>query len=460
MINKNEHKKRTSTLVEMSRNNLPKAVLLLAWPIIVEMLLQSTVGIADTAMVGRLGPASIAAVGLGNQFVMFLLTVFAAVRTGVTVLVARTIGAKDFDGANDAARQALIVTLFFGLSVAFIGIFFPELGYRLLGAGEDVIEVGAGYMRWRALAALFACIIMVVTGILRGCGDTFTAMKVNVTVNLINIFFNWLLIFGNLGFPTMGTAGAGAATMFARMLGAVLMVSVLFKGKANVQLKRSDSFKLHFPTLKRLFSIGVPAGIEQIFMRGAQIFFTMIVTNLGTAMYAAHQIVLRADSLAFMPGFGFSVAATALVGQNLGAKQPDEARRAGNITMYMAIGLMSGVGILLFIFAKQAMFFFTDDLEVINAGIPILRMMAFSMPFMAIARVAAGALRGAGDTKYVMWGTGASIWIARLVTAFILVNYFDLGLVGAWIGMFADHVVRALIFLTRYLKGKWIYIKI
>jgi putative MATE family efflux protein len=460
MFKRSQHKKRTESLIEMSRSNLPKAVLLLAWPIIVEMLLQSTVGIADTAMVGRLGPASIAAVGLGNQFVMFLLTIFAAVRTGATVLVARSIGAEDFKGANDAARQALIVTLFFGLTVAFIGVFFPEAGYRLLGAGEDVIAVGAGYMRWRALAALFACIIMVVTGILRGCGDTFTAMKVNVTVNLLNIFFNWILIFGNLGFPTMGTAGAGAATMVARLLGAGMMITVLFRGKANVQLKRSDSFRLHFPTLKRLFKIGVPAGIEQMFMRGAQIFFTMIVTNLGTAMYAAHQIVLRADSLAFMPGFGFSVAATALVGQNLGAEQPDEAKRAGNITMYMAIGLMTAVGALLFIFAKQAMMFFTDDLEVIQAGIPILKMMAFSMPFMAVARVAAGALRGAGDTKYVMWGTGASIWVARLGTAFVLVNMFNLGLFGAWIGMFADHVVRALIFFVRYLKGKWIFIKI
>lgn len=460
MIKKNKHKKRTATLIEMSRDNLPKAVLLLAWPIIVEMLLQSTVGIADTAMVGRLGPASIAAVGLGNQFIMFLLTIFAAVRTGVTVLVARTIGAKDFKGANDAARQALIVTLFFGLFVAFIGIFFPEAGYRMLGAGEDVIAVGAGYMRWRALAALFACIIMVVTGILRGCGDTLTAMKVNVSVNLINIFFNWVLIFGNLGFPKLGTAGAGAATMFARLIGAALMISVLFKGKVNVQLKKTDSFKLHTPTLKRLFSIGIPAGIEQIFMRGAQLFFTMIVTNLGTAMYAAHQVVLRADSLAFMPGFGFSVAATALVGQNLGAKQPDEAKRAGKITMYMAIALMTAVGILLFIFARQAMIFFTNDIEVIEAGIPILKMMAFSMPFMAVARVSAGALRGAGDTKFVMWGTGASIWLARLVTAFILVNVFNLGLMGAWIGMFADHVVRALIFLARFLKGKWIFIKI
>jgi putative MATE family efflux protein len=456
----NDRKKRTSSLVEMSKENLPKAVLFLAWPIIVEMLLQSSVGIADTAMVGRLSPASIAAVGLGNQIIMLLLTVFAAVRTGATVLVARLIGAGEFEEANDAARQALIITIIFGLAVALFGVIFPEVGYRLLGAEEEVILVGASYMRYRAIAALFACITMVVTGILQGCGDTLTAMKVNVTLNLLNIIFNYLLIFGRFGFPEMGTAGAGAATMIARMVGAAMMLAVLFRGKGDIRLRVKDGFKLSKDVLKRLLNVGIPAGIEQGLMRGAQLFFTMVVTNLGTVMYAAHQIVLRADSVAFMPGFGFATAATALVGQNLGAKQPKEAEKAAHITMLMAIGLMSFVGVFLFFFATPIMKFFTNDPEVIAAGISPMRIISFSMPFMAIERVSAGALRGAGDTKYVMFGTGISIWIARLGLAYVLVNYFDMGLVGAWIGMFADHIVRAAFFFTRFKKGQWKFIRL
>ncbi len=458
--NISKHKHRAKSLVELSRENLPKAVLLLAWPIIVEMLLQSTVGIADTAMVGRLSPAAIAAVGLGNQFIMFLLTVFAAIRTGVTVLVARQIGAEDYEGANSAARQALIVTAVFGGIVAVFGLIFPAAGYRLLGASEDVVAVGIGYMKWRSLAALFACIIMVVTGILRGCGDTFTAMRVNVSVNIINIVLNWILIFGNLGFTAMGTAGAGAATMVARLIGSLVMISVLFSGRVNVKLSKNDSYKPDISVLKRLFRIGIPAGIEQILMRGAQVFFTMIVTNLGTAMYAAHQIALRADSVAFMPGFGFSVAATALVGQNLGAGQTEEAGRAGRITMYMAVGFMSTIGLILFIFARPVAMFFTNDATVIAGAISAIRVISVVMPFMAIARVTAGALRGAGDTKYVMFGTGASIWIARLGLAYFLVRYADLGLVGAWIAMGFDNTCRAIIFLWRFVKGNWKSIKI
>ena len=452
-------KERVSKLVEMSRDNLPKAVLFLAWPIVVEMLLQSTVGIADTAMVGRLSPEAIAAVGLGNQFVMLLLTVFAAVRTGVTVLVARSIGAGDIDGANSAARQALLLTVIFGLTVSIFGIIFPDVGYRLLGASDEVIAVGADYLRWRVVASLFACIIMAITGILRGCGDTITAMKVNVSVNLLNIFFNWVFIFGNLGMVAMGTAGAGAGTMFARLVGAIIMLRVLFSGKVGVKLNLSDNFRFNMDTIRRILKIGVPAGIEQVFMRGAQVFFTMIVTGLGTATYAAHQIILRADSFAFMPGFGFAVAATTLVGQNLGAKQPKEAEKAARITMYMAIVFMSIIGVLIFTFARPIVVFFTNDPGVIETAIPPLRMIAFALPFMAVARVTAGALRGAGDTKFVMWGTAISIWGARLGTGYLLVTVFGWGLMGAWMAMFADHICRASIFFIRFIGGKWKHIE-
>ena len=177
-------------------------------------------------------------------------------------------------------------------------------------------------------------------------------------------------------------------------------------------------------------------------------------------MYAAHQIALRADSVAFMPGMGFAVAATTLIGQNLGAHQPEVARRAGWLTIYLCVGMMSAIGVLLFSFAVPIVGFFTTEPEVIAEGAKVMRLMAFAMPFMATARVAAGALRGAGDTRYVMWGTGISIWVARLGLAYVCVNILGWGLIGAWVGMGADHVVRALIFGVRYKFGKWQHIKV
>ena len=444
-----------SELARRSQDNLLRAVLLLAGPVIVEMALQSAVGIADLAMVGRLSPAAIAAVGLCNQIYMLALTIFAAVRTGTTVLVARLVGADDTKGANLAARQSLIMALIIAIVLAAFGVLFPEAGMRLLGADPDVIAVGIGYMRWKAISVIFAILLMMATGILRGCGDTLTSMYANVTVNVINIALNWVFIFGNLGMPEMGAAGAGFSTMIARAAGAMIMMAVLLRGKTSVRVSWKGDNRLDWGVLRRVLNIGLPAAGEQVMLRGAQVFFTMIITSLGTNIYAAHQIALRAESISFMPGFGFAVAATTLIGQNLGARQPEVARDAGFLTMKLAIGFMGSMGILLFFFAEPFVGFFTNDLEVISEGARVLRIMAFAQPLMAVARVAAGALRGAGDTTFVMLGTGLSIWVARLGLAFIFVKIFNFGLVGAWIGLFADQAVRAAIFGIRYYQGKW-----
>ena len=451
---------RKSQLASLSQDNLLRAVVLLAWPVIVEMALQSSVGIADIAMVGRLGPASIAAIGLGNQIYMLALTVFAAVRTGTTVLIARLVGAGDLSAANKAARQSLLLATYISLVLMLLGLLFPAAGLRMLGAGEDVVAAGVGYMRWKAISVVFAIMLMTSTGILRGSGDTLTSMYANTAVNVINIGLNWVFIFGNLGMPAMGAAGAGFSTMLARAVGAAIMLAVLLKGRTGIRLKVRDDNRPHWKTIKRVLNVGLPAAMEQLLLRGAQVFFTIILTGLGTNMYAAHQIALRADSVAFMPGMGFAVAATTLVGQNLGAGQPGIARRAGWLTIYMCVAMMSAIGVVLFRFATPIVGFFTTEPEVITEGAKVMRLMAFAMPFMATARVAAGALRGAGDTRYVMWGTGISIWVARLGLAFIFVRVLGWGLLGAWLGMGADHVVRALFFGIRYAQGKWMHIEI
>lgn len=455
-----EKRESRSELARRSQENLLKTVLLLAGPVIVEMALQSTVGIADVAMVGRLSPAAIAAVGLCNQVYNLALTVFAAVRTGITVLVARLVGANDTPGANLAARQSLILALIIALVLAGVGVLFPAAGMQLLGAEPDVIEVGIGYMRWKAISVVFAILLLTATGILRGCGGTLTSMYANTTVNVLNIVFNWVFIYGNLGMPAMGAAGAGFATMLARATGVAIMLAVLIKGSSSVRLTWRGDNSINWPILQRVLNIGLPAAGEQVMLRGAQIFFTMIITSLGTNIYAAHQIALRAESVSFMPGFGFAVAATTLVGQNLGARQPQLARQAGWLTMKLAIAFMGIMGVFLFLFAQPFVAFFTDEPQVIAEGTRVLRIMAFAQPLMAVARVGAGALRGAGDTRFVMLGTGFIIWVARLGLAYLLVRVVPMGLVGAWIAQFADQAVRAVVFGWRYHQGKWQQIEV
>ncbi|QOR35969.1 MATE family efflux transporter [Clostridium sp. 'deep sea'] len=446
--------------VKLRDSKLTKTVWLLAWPVIVEMMLLTFVGIVDMAMVGRLGPSSIAAVGLGTQIVMIATSAFAAIRTGTTALVARHIGAKDEDGANVIARQSVTMTIILTVTTFVIFYIFAEGSLKLLGAKPDVVAVGIGYIRWRSFGLVFSLITMIFTSMLRGCGDTKTPMYVNIVINILNPIFNYIFIFGNFGAPKMGVAGAALGTVLSQVVGCILIIKVVMKGDKQIKLTLNDDYRLKKTPVKRILNIGIPAMVEAIFMRFAQIVFTMILTSIGTATYAAHQIAIRAESLSFMPGWGFGVAATTLIGQNLGAKEPELAEESGYVARNMAILVSSLMGILFFIFPVQFVKFFTDDQEVIKQAAKALRLVAIAQPAMAINLVIAGGLRGAGDTKWVTIITASSVWLVRLSIAAVGVFYFKLGLIGAWLGMVSDLFIRAIMFSIRYARGKWKLLKV
>lgn len=446
--------------VKLRDSKLTKTVWLLAWPVIVEMMLLTFVGIVDMAMVGRLGPSSIAAVGLGTQIVMIATSAFAAIRTGTTALVARHIGAKDEDGANVIARQSVTMTIILTVTTFVIFYIFAEGALNLLGAKTDVVAVGIGYIRWRSFGLVFSLITMIFTSMLRGCGDTKTPMYVNIVINILNPIFNYIFIFGNFGAPKMGVAGAALGTVLSQVVGCILIIKVVMKGDKQIKLTLNDDYRLKKTPVKRILNIGIPAMVEAVFMRFAQIVFTMILTSIGTATYAAHQIAIRAESLSFMPGWGFGVAATTLIGQNLGAKEPELAEESGYVARNMAILVSSLMGILFFIFPVQFVKFFTDDQEVIKQAAKALRLVAIAQPAMAINLVIAGGLRGAGDTKWVTIITASSVWLVRLSIAAVGVFYFKLGLIGAWLGMVSDLFIRAIMFSIRYARGKWKLLKV
>jgi putative MATE family efflux protein len=435
--------------------NLTKTVWILAWPVIVEMVLMTFVGIVDMAMVGQLGPASIASVGLGNQFVMLATTAFAAIRTGTTALVARHFGAEDSDGAHQIARQSVIMTIALAIVTLIIFYIFAESGMRLLGAEEEVVQLGIWYIRLRTFGLVFHYFTMIFTSTLRGVGDTRTPMVVNIIINILNPILNYGFIFGNFGLPQLGVAGAALATALAQIVGFLIIGKVIFGGKSLITLKLKDDYRYHKESIKRILNIGLPAMGEQVAMRIAQIIFTMILTSLGTVTYAAHQVAIRAESISFMPGWGFGVAATTLIGQNLGALKPERAQKSGYVARNMALTFAIIMGVLFFFFPEHFVHFFSDDPEVVRQAAMALRLVAIAQPSMAINLVLAGALRGAGDTRWVTYITGISVWVVRLSIAAYCVFVLDLGLLGAWMGMLADIFVRSIAFSIRYARGKW-----
>jgi MATE family multidrug resistance protein len=429
-----------------------RRVLALALPAVGEQLLNMAVGLFDTFMVGHIGAEAVAAVGLANQAVMLVTTFYAAVATGVTALVARHIGAGEPDQANRILHQGYLLGTGIGLlgSISVLALALPIMA--ALRAPAEVMGPGAGYLRITAATYLLAAWLFVGSAALRGAGDTRSPMLVMLVVNIINIVVAYLFIYGPGPFPALGVAGSAIGAATGRGVGGLLVTWLLWRGRGGLRLQLRR-FLPDLGQIKRILNIGVPAGAEQLMMRLGMTAYITTVAALGTKAYAAHQLALQGESLAYMPGFGFAVAATTLVGQGLGARDLARARSDGYLAQRLAVILMAGMGVLFFTFPAQIIGVFIDDPEVIQLGIWPLRLVAFSQPALATMMVLAGGLRGAGDTRATLVITAAGLWLVRLPLALLLTG--PLGLLGAWIAMGVDLNLRGLGMWLRFRSGRW-----
>lgn len=445
----------TATEARPTNRQMRQSIYRLAWPVIVENMLMTFVGMADMIMVGSLGPEAIAAIGLSNSPIFFATAAFAAISVGATALVARHVGANELEDANLIARQSFILSIIFSLVFTAAALYLAPYIMGWMGAQPEVRHIGTSYIRISTCTFAFSILSMIMNGVLRGAGDTKTPMRVNIIANLVNVVFNYLLIFGKFGLPAMGVDGAAAATALSRFVGGALVLQVLFSGRLVVHISLKDRFSLHWPSIRRMMNIGVPAMVEQLVMRGGQLLFARVVSSLGTLAYAAHSIAMNAESLSFMPGFGFATAATTLIGQNLGAKKPDAAEHSGYESAKIAAVFMGIVGVFFFAFPSAFVQLYTDDPDVIAMGSSVLRIIAISQPALALAMVFAGALRGAGDTRWVLVITTVGVWGVRLVLSYVLCIMLGFGLIGAWIAMTADLVLRSILVWLRFRTGHW-----
>lgn len=440
----------------LERSKLRARILNLAWPAVVENLLHTMVGIVDTAMVGRLGAAALAAVGLGNQINFLGLTVFSAIATGSTALVARHIGAEEPEQAGAVARQSLVLGLLVAGSTMIVFLLAARglLG-ALFGATDTVVlDLAAAYVRITALAMILNFFLIMINAVLRGAGDTRTPMKITALVNIINIVGNTIFIFGVGPVPALGVAGAAVGTAIAQACGGLLALGVLFKN-STLQVSLSDSFKPNLEIIRRIAKIGIPAGMEQGLLRVGQLLYTMIVSSLGTAAYAAHQVALNAESLSFMPGAGFATAATTLVGQNLGAGRLQDAESSGKMARNLGMLVMSAMGVVFLVIPQPIVGIFSSDPEVITSAVACLRLVAIAQPALATWMILAGGLRGAGDTRAIMKMVLVSFLLVRVGLAYLLALRLGMGLIGAWIGMVVDLFFRGALISWRFKRGQW-----
>lgn len=445
---------------ELSAADLKKKVLSLAWPALVEMMLISLVSMADMIMVGRIGPAAIASVGLTSQPMFFAMAIFMALNVGTTAVVARSIGANDMKGAAGAARQSFMLTVLMGLAVSAVAYFSAPWVLRFMNAEADVLAVGTVYFRIVGLGLFFSTLAMSAGAVLRGAGDTKTPMKINMLANLVNVTGNYLLIFGHLGFPRLGVAGAALATTFSRVVAMTFFAYVIFGGQRTIALRLSDRWRFDWNMIKRISKIGSNAALEQFVLRGGQVVFARVVASLGTATFAAHQIGLNVLSLSFMPGQAFGMSATTLVGQSLGAKDPRLAERCGYEARRYGRYVATGMSLLFFFFGAQIASLYSNDPEVIRQAALSLRIIALVQPLQSTQFILAGGLRGAGDTRWPLYSTFLGIWVGRVLLATLFIRFFGWGLWGAWVAMALDQAGRSLFISYRYRSGHWKHIRV
>jgi MATE family multidrug resistance protein len=294
---------------------------------------------------------------------------------------------------------------------------------------------------------------------LRGAGDTRTTLMVMAAVNLVNIGVAWTAINGPFGLPRLGVARSALGAVAGRTVGALLVARLLLRGRAGLKLNIGRPGP-NLGLVRRIMRVGLPTGVEMLAWRVGMMVFTRAVASLGTVAVAAHVVVWRTESLAFMPGLGFAIAATALVGQRLRAGDPRRAERMGTITFQLAAMLMGSIGLLLILLPRPFFGLFTDDPEVIQTAILPLRIMCAVEVLQAASFVFAGALRGAGDTLFSMIVTCIFMWVVRVPLALVLGLVLGMGLAGAWMGMALDLSLRGIIYYFRFRRGRWKLIEV
>lgn len=417
--------------VDQDEISLPRRVFNLAWPVISENFLQTLLGIVDTFMVATLGAAALAGVGASIQVMFFVIAALSAVSVGSSVLVAQAYGAKALDKATLLAKQSLVLSVLISIPLVLIGLFASGPIMSIFMMEPEVTAIGREYLQVTMGTVAVLTLLLLGGGVLRGLGDSRTPMLITLFANLINVFLTYGLIFGAFGMPQLGAVGSAWGTFLSRLVGFAILLVVMWRGVRGVSIRGAAGWFPKLESARRILKIGIPAASEQLLISTAFLTMSIVVAQLGTEALAAHRIAMNAMSVSFLPGIGFGLAATALVGQSIGAQRSHEGRAVANISTTWALIWMGILGTIFFIYAEGIMGLFSNDPEVVALGAAGLRPVALAQPFWAIFFVQSGALRGTGNTGFPLRVNSSSIWISVILGA-IGITFLGYGLEAVW----------------------------
>ena len=433
---------------------LGRAIFLLAVPMILELVMESAFAIVDIYFVGKLGPSAVATVGLTETYLFLLYSVGMGLSMAVTAIIARRIGEKKGENAGTAAIQSVFLALLCSLPFAIGGIFFSKELLTVMGADAWSIEHGHRYTQWMLGGNAVIMLLFVINAIFRGAGDAAVAMRVLWVANIINILLDPLLIFGWGPVPGMGIEGAAIATNIGRGIGVTMQLWILFKGGKHIQVKASQLY-WDAKTMVNIVKTSLGGVGQMIVGMTSWIFLMRILADVGSEAVAGATIALRIMMFTMMPAWGLSNAAATLVGQNLGAENPDRAESAvWKIGFYNMIFLV-GVSVVYFIYNDSLMRLFSDDERVISIGAEWLRILSYSYFVYGWWMVSSAAFNGSGDTRTPTKINLVFFWLIQIPLCYLLAIEFGWQHSGVFWGVFISETSVGLFTLWLFTRGSW-----
>jgi MATE family multidrug resistance protein len=431
-------------------------ILRTAGPAMVEMIMYMVIGLVDVAVVGRLGAAPLAAVGLGAEIFFSLILLLEALAMGSSVLVAQAKGADRMNDASEVAGHTFLLSILLGLVVAVLGVKYSPFMLNLFEVEADVYRQALNYLQIVFLISPLALGLYMAHSVFRGLGRTEIPMTIALVVNAINVVGDFILVYGLWGFPRLGVAGAAVATSLAHVAGFFLAVYFLFRGNSGLKVTLHNVFRLNLSTLRGILHLGIPSLTEQFFYTMANLVSMFLIVYVGTLAFASHELALTVESISFMPGFGIATAATALVGQAIGAQDKQSLLKAARGSVEFAL-LLAGIFTLVFaLLPYQIASLFTTDRHIIALAGTLIRIGAIEQWAIAISAVIGGILKGTGDTRTPMLISTAFTWLYRLPLMYLLIRIWELPISNIWMLFVSDWLLRGLTFILIYRKKKWL----
>ncbi len=442
-------------------NNFYKKILRVALPAIAGLSTQMVVSLVDSAMVGRIEDATyaLAAMGIGVLATWALISFFSSLATGIHVVVARKYGEGDYISCGVTLNNSLLIALMIGTLVAMVGVFFSYPIAHLFAADELVGNYASEYLYYRFMGIPFFLISVSFRGFFFGISKTKIFMFSGVITNVLNMIFNYILIYGEFGFPKMGLAGAGLGSTLATIFDVLFYSVIIMLPAYRSRFQNIRHLKISKNIISAILKISLPVSFQNVFILIGFLSFVSITGLIGTLEQASTQAIISTLFISFLPCFGFGIAVQTLVGNNLGAKKFLLAKIYGFETAKIATIYTIVLGFIFTIIPQYVLLIITNDQTIINTAVPSLRVAGFAQIFYGVGVVLANGLQAAGRSFYVMKAEVITNLIIFVPLAYFLGVYLGLGLTWAWMALPVYIILYSLIIYIKFSKSDW-YIKI